>query len=90
MTYQLFISETLTDDLANHHIKAFAVGDLLAFIRQASIEAERLLIDVSEQVEWLHAYIRTVQSALQQRLSKRKLSSPVATRNNNSLKKCKA
>ena len=53
------VGHALANDLPNGDIKSFRIGHL------ASIEAARLLVDVSEQVKRFHAHIGSVQAALQ-------------------------
>ena len=54
------IGEPLANDLTNSEVKALTIGHV------SIVESERLLIQVPEQVERLHAHIGATQAALQQ------------------------
>jgi len=58
--------EALAYDLTNGKIKAFAIGDYFTIGVLACVEAERLLINVPEQVERLNRNMGATDTALQQ------------------------
>src|SRR5580698_2231053 len=60
LTSEFFVSHAASDNLFHDDGKPLRIGHL------ARVEPEGLLIDVTEQVERLHADVGTAQSALQQ------------------------
>ena len=59
--------ELLADDQPHRNIEALAVIQRLTFIILAIVVAKHLLIRIAEQMERLHADIRALQFALNQR-----------------------
>src|ERR1035441_5222124 len=59
------VGQSLADDLRTQQTEAVRIGNLL-FLCRAVVEAERLLIHVTEQVERLNANVSSTQATLEQ------------------------
>lgn len=57
---EFIVGQPFAGDLANSEVKALGIGHL------AIVEAERLLVDIAEQMERFHADVGSVQSTLQE------------------------
>src|SRR5579872_1233619 len=59
------IGETLPENMRQHHLKSFAVANRVLFAA-AIVVAERLFVEIPEQMERLDTYVGSLQSAFQE------------------------
>src|SRR5437016_4984279 len=58
--------QALSNDLTDSQVKAFAIGQRFPVAVLTIVEAKSLFVQISEQVEWFHADVGSVQTALEQ------------------------
>ena len=62
----MFVGQPPSGNSRNSNTEPLSISDLLAVLMQPIVEAERLLINIAEQVEGLNADVGSMQPALQQ------------------------